>query len=131
MVLALTLHGEQLDRRIGSLGPASLRTRLATFHEQTQTDPSPDLDAAIAAVERQLETAERLRVQSNMTAIVLSRAVDRFERLATRAEESGPDDIDRLLAETDVLLDELEQAQASLDRTSRSDPDAGAGPTDR
>lgn len=112
-------RGNEIDRSIRQLDPTALRSRLSTFHEQALVDPSPELDAAIASVERQLEAAERLRVLSNRAATRLRLTTTRLDELAARAEEVGIGlaDTERYRSDVDALVDELEGIRQAIDET--------------
>jgi hypothetical protein len=112
-------RGDEIDRAIRRLDPTALRSRLQTFQNQAATAPSPELDEAITSVKRQLETADRLRVLSNQTALKLRLGQTRFEELVARAEEVsiGMSDSDRWATDVDALVDELEAFRLALEET--------------
>lgn len=111
-------RGDEIDRTLRRRDPTTLRSRLSTFGEQARAEPSPELDAAIASVERELETAARLRVMSNHAAIRLGLATTRIDELVARAEV-GIDlaDTERYESDVDALIDQLESVRLALDET--------------
>lgn len=118
-VWAVARRGDEIDRSIRRLDPTALRSRLATFQQQRHSEPSAELDQAIASVERQLETAERLRVLSNRAATRLRLTTTRLDELVARAEEVGVGltETDRYRSDVDELVDELEAVRLALDAT--------------
>lgn len=112
-------RGDEIDGAIRRLDPTALRARLHTFEEQAVSDPSPELDEAIASVRRQLEAADRLRILSNQTALELRLGQTRFEELVARAEEVavGVSDTDRYESDVRALVDELEALRLAVEDT--------------
>jgi hypothetical protein len=112
-------RGDEIDGVIRRLDPTALRSRLQTFQAQAAEAPSPELDEAITSLQRQLETADRLRVLSNQTALKLRLGQTRFEELVVRAAEVsvGVSDSDRYASDVDALVDELEALRLALEET--------------
>lgn len=115
-------RGDEIDDAIRRLDPTLLRSRLDTFRTQAASDPTPQLDTAIASLERQLETAERLRALSEQTADRLRLTQTRFEELVVRAEEVsiGVSDTDTYASDVDDLVDELEGLRLAVEETRES-----------
>jgi hypothetical protein len=112
-------RGDEIDGAIRRLDPTALRSRLQTFQDQASEAPSPELHEAIMSLQRQLETADRLRVLSSQTALELRLGQTRFEELVARAEEVsiGMSDSDRYASDVDALVDELEALRLALEET--------------
>src|SRR5262245_1179394 len=60
-------RGDEIDKVVRSLDPTRLRSRLDTLESQSEAGPSENLTAAIASVESQLASADRLKELSAST----------------------------------------------------------------
>ncbi|MEM1334205.1 MAG: hypothetical protein AAGG08_12165, partial [Actinomycetota bacterium] len=74
-------RGHEIDQAVARLDPTSLRSRLETLRAQQLAAPSEDLDVAIASVESQLATTDRLKERSTKTANSLRLAQTRLDEL--------------------------------------------------
>ena len=103
-------RGDQIDRAVTKLDPTRLRSRLETLRAQAAAEPTDDLAAAIASVERQLASADRLKQLSATTADRLRLTQARLDELVARAAEVsvGASDTDRFAHDVDDLVVELE-----------------------
>jgi hypothetical protein len=103
-------RGDEIDAAIRALDPARLRSRLDTLRMQSSTAPTANLDAAVASVESQLASAERLKELSASTADSLRLTQARLDELVARAAEVsvGTSDTDRFAHDVDDLVLELE-----------------------
>lgn len=103
-------RGHDIDAAVKQLDPTRLRSRLATLQSQAAGAPSGDLDAAIASVESQLATSDRLKQLSATTADRLRLTQARLDELCARAAEVsiGSSDTDRFAHDVDDLVLELE-----------------------
>ena len=90
-------RGDEIDSAVRRLDPTRLRSRLDTLRTQATSAPSDDLAAAIASVESQLASAERLKQLSASTADRLRLTQARLDELVSRAAEVsiGASDTDR------------------------------------
>ncbi len=79
--------GDTLDRSVALLDPDVLHARLATFEEQAASEPSPELELAIRAVERDLERRRDLLSRSGRARVQVDRALARLDDLARRLED--------------------------------------------
>ena len=69
-------RGDEIDDAVRRLDPTALRSKLATLSSQAEANPSPEAELAVKSVERQLESADRLKAQSGDTAASLILKVD-------------------------------------------------------
>ena len=140
-------RGDQIDQAVKRIDPVRLRSRLATLQAQAQarpadgSDTSADalahpagaMDEAVASVEGQLATAERLKALSARTADQLRLTQARLDELVARATEVtvGGEDTDTYASDVDDLVVELEalrQAVAETEAASGAAGPAAAGP---
>jgi len=108
-------RGDEIDDAIRRLDPTALRSKLATLQERAAASPSPEADAAIDSVQRQLSTAERLKEQSAATAASLRLTQTQLDELVARASEVRIGAVDtvsyeREVTELVVKLEALHQA---------------------
>lgn len=80
-------RGDEIDAAVRRLDPPRLRSKLDTLRTQASTAPSDDLAAAIASVESQLASADRLKQLSASTADRLRLTEVRLDELVSRAAE--------------------------------------------
>ena len=116
---AIARRGNEIDHAVRRLDPTALHSRLATFREQAAAAPSPEHDAAIASVERQIETAERLKRQSAETATSLRLTQTRLDELVARASEVQFGAVDTVAYRRDVdeLVIRLEALHQAVEET--------------
>ena len=114
-------RGDQIDDTIRRLDPTALRSKLATLEQRTQGTPTPDVASAIASVENQLESVERLELESKKTADRLRLTQTRLDELVSRAAEVaiGAGDTDAYEHDVDDLVIELEALRQAVDETNR------------
>lgn len=112
-------RGDEIDDAVRRLDPTALRSKLASMRERAAGDPSPDTDAAIDSVERQLETAERLKQLSAETAASLRLSQTQLDELVARASEVGIGSTDReaYAREVDDLVIKLEALHQAVEET--------------
>jgi hypothetical protein len=79
--------GDDIDDVVRKLDPPALKSKLATAEQRAATDPSPENTAAAAAIREQLDSAERLKQQSQQTAATLRLNQAQLDGLVTRAAE--------------------------------------------
>jgi hypothetical protein len=103
-------RGHQIDASIRGLDPTSLRSRLSTLRQQAADRPTENLSGAIASVESQLASVDRLKELSASTADQLRLTQARLDELCARAAEVsvGASGTDRLAHDVDDLVLELE-----------------------
>lgn len=111
-------RGDDIDAMVRNLEPTRLRSRLDTLRSESD-QPSPDTAAAIASVEQQLATAERLARLSDETADSLRATQIRLDELVARASEVriGMADSDTYAREVDDLVIRLEALHQALEET--------------
>ncbi len=113
---AVAKRGDQIDAAIASLDPPRLRARLDTLRAQAATAPTEQTTAAVAAVERQLASADRLKKLSASTADQLRLTQARLDELVARAAEVsvGAADTERFATQVDELVVELESLHQAV-----------------
>lgn len=111
--------GDDIDDVIRGLDPPSLRSRLATAQQRATADPSPDNTAAVAAIQEQLDTAGRLKQQSEETAATLRANQAQLDGLVARAAEVrvGNADTDAYKQEVGDLVVKLEALRQAVEET--------------
>lgn len=119
---AIAKRGDEVDDAVRRLDPTALRSRLAALRQRATADPSPDADAAVESVERQLAAADRLRRQSAETAASLRLAQAHLDELVARAAEVrvGSFDPAGYWREVDDLVVRLEALHQAIAETPRS-----------
>jgi hypothetical protein len=118
-------RGDEIDEVVRTLDPARLRSKLASLNAESgagSTQPgerSPDVDAAIASVEEQLATADRLKRQSSETAAALRASQIRLDELVARAGEVriGTVDTAAYAHEVDDVVVRLEALHQAVQET--------------
>lgn len=117
----IALRGDRIDGTIRQLDPTALQSKLATLQHRSSTGPTPDVDAAIASVEAQLASVDRLRNESTKTADRLRLTQTRLDELVSRAAEVsiGAGDTDAYEHDVDDLVIELEALRQAVDETNR------------
>jgi hypothetical protein len=96
-------RGHDIDQAVHRIDPTALRSKLVTLQKQGATE-------AIASVEGQLESVDRLKAQSTKTANTLRLAQARLDELVARAAEVsvGAGDTDAYEHDVEDLVVELE-----------------------
>ena len=112
-------RGDEIDDAVRRLDPTALRSKLATFRQRAADSPSPEADAAVASVERQLESADRLKQQSAETAATLRLIQTQLDELVARASEVriGSVDTDAYAKDVDDLVIKLEALHQAVEET--------------
>jgi hypothetical protein len=112
-------RGDEIDDAVRRLDPTALRSKRDTLRRRADETPSPDADAAIASVERQLDTANRLKQQSADTAAALQRSQAQLDELVARAAEVhlGAVDTEVYRQEVDDLVIRLEALHQAVEET--------------
>ena len=110
-------RGDDIDAAVNRIDPTRLRSRLETL----RTQPGAGSGEAIASVESQLQSADRLKALSADTADKLRLSQARLDELVARAAEVsiGAVDTDTYAHDVDDLVLELEglrQAVAEINR---------------
>lgn len=113
-------RGDAVDDAVRRLDPVALRSRLETARRSAGQTPD-DRGDAVAAVESQLATVERLQQQSAQTRRSLELAQLRVEELVGRATEVslGTADTDAYANDVNDLVIELEAIRQAIDETNR------------
>jgi hypothetical protein len=114
-------RGDEIDAAVTRLDPTALRSKLATLQQQRASIPDEQVDAAIASVEAQLATTDRLKAQSAQTASTLRLTQTRLDELVARAAEVsiGAADTDTYEHDVDDLVVELEGLRLAVEETNR------------
>lgn len=112
-------RGDEIDDAVRRLDPTSLRSKLATAEARAADAPSPEADAAVESVRRQLESADRLKQQSEETAASLRLTQTRLDELVARASEVqiGAADTETYRREVDDLVIRLEALHQAVEET--------------
>ena len=110
-------RGDEIDNAVGRLDPTALRSKLATLRAKTEAGSSDDLTAAIASVESQLGSADRLKELSAQTAGRLRLTQTRLDELVARAAEVsiGAGDTDAYANDVDDLVIEIEAMRLAVE----------------
>ena len=105
-------RGHDIDQLVHRLEPAALRSKLEMLQQLGATE-------AIASVEGQLESVDRLKAQSSNTANTLRLAQTRLEELVARAAEVsvGAGDTDAYEHDVEDLVVELEALRQAVQET--------------
>jgi hypothetical protein len=116
---AVARRGDEIDDAVRRLDPTALRSKLATLQAQAAASPSPEHDAAIASVERQIATTERLKAQSAETAATLQLTQTQLDELVARANEVQIGAVDTAAYQRDVddLVIKLEALHQAVEET--------------
>ena len=115
-------RGDEIDDIVRNLDPTRLRSRLGALQAQAATSPGPESDAAIASLEKQLATADRLKAQSGQTAATLRNTQIQLDEVVARASEvrAGTAETESYAHAVDELVVQLEalhQAVAEIRAT--------------
>jgi hypothetical protein len=105
-------RGHDIDQAVRRLDPTALHSKLQTLQHQNATE-------AIASVEGQLESVDRLKAQSTKTANTLRLAQTRLDELVARAAEVsvGAGDTDAYEHDVEDLVVELEGLRQAVQET--------------
>ncbi|NNE12617.1 MAG: hypothetical protein HKN41_10300 [Ilumatobacter sp.] len=115
-------RGDEIDDAVRRLDPTALRSKRDTLQQQADRDDgaaSSETASAIASVERQLATADRLKQQSAETAATLRLMQTQLDELVARATEVriGAADTETYRREVDELVIELEALHQAVEET--------------
>lgn len=112
-------RGDEIDDIVRNLEPTRLRSRLATLQTQATAAPGPETTAAIASVENQLATADRLGERSAETATTLRHTQIQLDELVARASEvrAGAADTASYAHDVDDLVVRLEALHQAVEET--------------
>ena len=111
-------RGDEIDGAVRRLDPTRLRSRRSTL--EAQPNRTPEVDGALASVDSQLATADRLKELSSSTADRLRLSQARLDELVARATEvsigSAPTDdyahdVDELVLELESLRQAVQELQ--------------------
>lgn len=116
---AIARHGDEIDAMVRMLDPTGLRSRLAALEAQAATSPNPDTAAAVDSVRQQLDTADRLKRQSDDTVASLQLTQTRLDELVARASEvrAGIADTHTYARDVDELVVRLEALHQAVEET--------------
>lgn len=118
---SIARRGDQIDDAVRRLDPAALRSKLEALEARRSTAPSPDTESAIASVQSQLATTDRMRAESTRAADRLRLTQTRLDELVARASEVaiGATDTERYEHDVDDLVIELEALRQAVEETNR------------
>jgi hypothetical protein len=116
---AVAQRGDAIDDEVRRIDPTSLRSKLETLRRRAEANPSDEAQLAIRSVERQLESADRLKQQSEQTAASLRLSQTQLDELVARASEVrvGTFDTDSYAKDVDDLVIELEALHQAVAET--------------
>lgn len=115
-------RGDEIDDAVRRLDPTALRSKLGTLQQRAAADRSPDHEAAVRSVQSQLESADRLKQQSEQTAATLRLAQTQLDELVARASEvrigtadtaSYAQDVDELVLKLEALRQAVEETRSA------------------
>ena len=114
---AVARRGDAIDDAVRRLDPTRLRSRLATAEQRAVDDPGPQTEAEVASIRRQLDSADRLREQSDAAAASLRLTQTQLDELVARASEVqvGSVDIASYRREVDDLVVRLEALHQAVE----------------
>ena len=109
-------RGDEIDAAVKRLDPVRLRSRRDTLAAQASTDPTAGVSEALASVESQLATADRLKQLSASTADRLRSSQAKLDELVARAAEVGvgSSDTEHFAEDVDDLVLELEGLRQAM-----------------
>jgi hypothetical protein len=112
-------RGDEIDDAVRRLDPTALRSKLTTAEQRAASAPSPEAEAAVASLRRQLESADRLKQQSEETAATLRLTQTQLDELVARASEVqvGAVDTDAYRRDVDDLVIQLEALHQAVAET--------------
>jgi len=112
-------RGDEIDDTVRRLDPTMLRSKLTTLEQRAGADPKPENTAAADAVRGQLESADRLKQQSEQTAASLRLTQAQMDALVARASEVrvGATDTDTYARDVDDLVLKLEALRQAVEET--------------
>ncbi len=116
--------GDEIDDVVRRLDPTTLRSKLATAQQRAASQPSPEHEQAVASLQGQLDSAERLRTQSDETAATLRLTQTQLDELVARAGEVriGAADTDSYAKDVDDLVLKLEALRQAVEETAADVP---------
>ena len=115
-------RGDEIDAAVTRLDPTRLREKRAALVARSSDDDSDELVRALASVEDQLATTDRLKQRSEQTAGSLRLTETRLDEIVARAAEVsiGAGDTDAYEHDVEDLVDELESLRLAIEETGRS-----------
>jgi len=117
---AIAKRGDDIDAAVNRIDPARLRSQLSTLNQGQSA--GGDRSAAVASVESQLASADRLKALSTSTADRLRLTQARLDELVARAAEVsvGTSDTDTYEHDVDNLVVELEGLRLAVAETNET-----------
>jgi hypothetical protein len=112
-------QGDAIDDTVRRLDPTALRSKLATLEQRAVADPSAENVAAVESVRGQLESADRLKRQSEQTVASLRLTQTQLDALVARAAEVrvGAADSATYAKDVDDLVIKLEALRQAVEET--------------
>jgi len=109
-------RGDEIDAAVTRLDPVRLRSRREVLAAQVSTEPTAGLREALASVETQLATADRLKQLSASTADRLRSSQAKLDEIVARAAEVGvgSSDTEHFAEDVDDLVLELEGLRQAM-----------------
>lgn len=120
-------RGDEIDAAVARIDPVRLRSSLTALQASAGATPSAAATDAIASIESQLATADRLKALSADTADRLRLSQARLDELVARASEVsvGATSTDAYAHDVDNLVIELEALRQAVAETTQAE----SGPT--
>jgi len=117
---AIAKRGDDIDAAVNRIDPVRLRSQLSTLNQGQSA--GGDRSAAVASVESQLASADRLKALSTSTADRLRLTQARLDELVARAAEVsvGTSDTDTYEHDVDNLVVELEGLRLAVAETNET-----------
>ena len=111
---AIARRGDEIDDAVRRLDPTSLRSKLATLEAEAAASPSPEHAAAVASVERQIESAE-LAASLRLTQTQLDELVARASEVQVGAVDTAAyrRDVDDLVVKLEALHQAVEETRTA------------------
>lgn len=118
---AIARRGDQIDEMVRRLDPTALRSKQATLEERLAAGPSSDVESALASVRSQIDSTDRLKIESSRAADRLRLTQTRLDELVARATEVsiGAGDTDAYEHDVDDLVIELEALRQAVEEINR------------
>lgn len=118
---AIARRGDQIDDTVRRLDPTALRSKLELLESRQEASPNDDLSSAISSVRSQIDSTDRLKLESERTADRLRLTQTRLDELVARAAEVsiGAGDTDEYAHDVDDLVIELESLRLAIEETNR------------
>ena len=111
--------GDDIDDAVRRLDPPGLRSKLTVAEARAAADHTPENEAAVASIKSQIESADRLKQQSEQTVATLRMTQTQLDGLVARAAEVsvGAADTTDYAKDVDDLVIQLEALRQAVEDT--------------